>query len=377
MKKSTLLIIATSILFACATKKEPVATEPAPQAENEKTMYEKIMAEIKSGLTGNARENRVYLYKQVERYEEHEQAEEIKQGIVEIVFEEFLKSFEMAKSQNFAQFDSAVKNAKDQWRQGNPHKSLEIIQPEAEEIELIREFVYKDDSVNIYRVFNNIVEEEIYWKMIHGDSKSTVRLLPKNFVSLYLTYGTNLVELKLYDKAKAALLKALEMNPVYTDILFELGVTIQKEKDWKVFFQLTQAAHKFSYTKEDIARCYRNYGYYFIEQGNFDDAIAMYYASLSFDSTQIKIVLNELDYIQHTTKNMIPKLDKKQISSVFEKNSIKFGADDNLLNIIQSLGRALEDEKRYDEAKYCYKVLYELTNDKKFKELMETPRPSK
>jgi hypothetical protein len=68
---------------------------------------------------------------------------------------------------------------------------------------------------------------------------------------------------------------------------------------------------------------------------------------------------------------MIPKLDEKQILSVFEKNNIKFGADDTLLKAIQSLGQKLEEKKRHDEAKYCYKVLYGLTGDKKFKELME------
>jgi tetratricopeptide (TPR) repeat protein len=177
--------------------------------------------------------------------------------------------------------------------------------------------------------------------------------------------------LKRYDEAKIALQKALKINPIDTDVLFELGEVSKHYKNWKELFQLTKDAHKVSYTKEDLARCYRNFGYYFIEQGKFDDAIAMYYASLFFDRKKAEKAMSELNYIKKITKKQIVQPDEEQRLAVFKKNNIKFGVDENLFNLIYDLGQVLEKKKEYDKAKYCYKVLFGLTGDEKFKELID------
>jgi len=368
MKKIALLAFATLILFACAQKKEPIGTG-APVVDKE---YEKIIAEIKSGLTSSLYENVKYLHKQRERYKEHKMVTEITHEIRKILIDHIVKKFDEAMSHNFASYNSAIINANTQLSNGDPDKALKIIEPAINEVEIFREIILADDSATIYRFFDNVVEEGFYLKMLHKNSKRTIYPLPERFFHAYLTYGTTLVELERYDEAKIALLKAFEINPVYTDLLFELGEISKMQKDQKEFFRLTQEAHKVAYTKEKLARCYRNFGYYFIEQEKFDDAIAMYYASLSFDSTQTKKVLSELDYIQKFTQKPIAKKpSEEQILSVFKKNNIQFGVDENLYKIIYSLGRGLEAEKEYDKAKFCYKALFELTDKKEFKELIE------
>jgi len=368
MKKIALLTVAILILFACA-KKEPAQTEAPPVADNE---YEKIIAEIKSGLTGGLYENVIYLHEQSNRYKEHKLVTEITHGIRKILVDHIVNNFNDAMSHDFVRYDSAIINANTQLFNGNPDKALKIIEPAINEIEIFRELILVDDSAQIYRFFYNIIEEGLYLKTIYGDSKRKIYPLPERFFHSYLTYGTTLVELERYDEAKTALLKALEINPVYTDVLFELGEVGKMQKDQKEFLRLTQEAHKVSYTRAKLARCYRNFGYYFIEQEKFDDAIAMYHASLSFDSTQTKKVLSELDYIQKLTgKPIAKKPSQEQILSVFKKNNIQFGVDENLQKTISSLGRAFEAEKEYDKAKYCYKILFELTGNKEFNELIE------
>jgi len=368
MKKIALLAFATLILFACAQKKEPIGTG-APVVDKE---YEKIIEEIKSGMTGGLYENVAYLHQQKERYKEHKLVTEITHEIRKMLVDHIVKKFNEEMSHNFVNYDSAIINANIQLFNGNPEKALKVIEPAMNEVEIFREIVLADDSATIYRFFYNVVEEGFYLKMIHGDSKRTISPLPERFFHSYLTYGTTLVELERYDDAKIALLKAFEINPVYADVLFELGEISKVQKNQKEFFRITQEAHKISYTKAKLARCYRNFGYYFIEQEKFDDAIAMYYASLSFDSSQTKKVLSELDFIQKFTKKpTIPKPSEEQILSVFKKNNIQYGVDENLYKIIYTLGRALEAEKEYERAKFCYKVLFELTDKKEFKELIE------
>jgi hypothetical protein len=307
-----------------------------------------------------------------ERYKEHKLVTEITHEIRKMLVDHIVKKFNEEMSHNFVNYDSAIINANIQLFNGNPEKALKVIEPAMNEVEIFREIVLADDSATIYRFFYNVVEEGFYLKMIHGDSKRTISPLPERFFHSYLTYGTTLVELERYDDAKIALLKAFEINPVYADVLFELGEISKVQKNQKEFFRITQEAHKISYTKAKLARCYRNFGYYFIEQEKFDDAIAMYYASLSFDSSQTKKVLSELDFIQKFTKKpTIPKPSEEQILSVFKKNNIQYGVDENLYKIIYTLGRALEAEKEYERAKFCYKVLFELTDKKEFKELIE------
>jgi tetratricopeptide (TPR) repeat protein len=264
-------------------------------------------------------------------------------------------------------------------RKGNPVKALEIIESAMKEIEAGtgKRVFFSDDSANVYRYFHNVIEETLYRELMHGDSELAIKELPQSFFLLYVAHGGTLVELNRFDEAKAPLLKALEINPIDADVLFELGVVSQDKKDWKEFFRLTQEAHKVSYTKKDLARCYRNFGYYFIEQEVFDDAIAMYYASILFDPNQIQRVLSELNYIeQKTKKKVIVSPSKEQILAVFNKNNIKFGVDEQVFKIIYAIGQFFEEEKEYDKAKDFYKVLFELTDvEDEFKELIKnTPK---
>ncbi|MDR2555968.1 MAG: hypothetical protein LBC64_11165 [Fibromonadaceae bacterium] len=368
MKKIVLLAFATLVLFACSQKKEPVGTE-AQVADKE---YDKIIEEIKSGMVGGLYENVEYLHKQNERYKEHKLVTEITHEIRKMLVDHIVKKFEKEMVHDFANYDSAIINANTQLFNGNPDKALKIIEPIINEVEIFRELVLADDSATIYRIFYNVVEEGFYLKVIHGDSKRKIYLMPERFFRAYLTYGITLVELERLDEAKTALVKAWEINPVHADVYFELGEISKIQKDQKEFLRLTQEAHKIAYTKAKLARCYRNFGYYFIEQEKFDDAIAMYHASLSFDSTQTKKVLSELDYIQKYTKKPLGKKpSKEQIMAVFKKHNIQYGVDENLYNLIYSLGRALEAEKEYERAKFCFRVLLELTDKKEFKELIE------
>jgi len=368
MKKIALLAFATLVLFACSHKKEPIGTE-AQVVDKE---YEKIITEIKSGMTGGLYENVAYLQHQKERYKDHKLVTEVTHEIRKMLINHIVEKFNEVMANNFANYDSAIINANILLFNGNADKALKIMEPTMNEVEIFRELILADDSATIYRFFYNVIEEGFYLKMIHGDSKRKIYPLPERFFHSFLTYGITLVELERYDDAKTALVKAWEINPVYTDVYFELGEISKIQKDHKEFFRLTQEAHKVAYTKEKLARCYRNFGYYFIEQEKFDDAIAMYNASLSFDSTQSKKVLSELDYIQKYTKKPIGKKpSEEQIRAVFKKNNIQYGVDENLYNMIYSLGRALEAEKEYERAKFCFKVLFELTGKKEFNDLIE------
>jgi len=339
--------------------------------------YDKIMTEIKSGLTGNANDDIIYLYQQGEYYKKHKLSKEITRDIGRIIFgllpNEEREKFNNALSQDFSQFDSAFEDATIQMQKGNPSKALKIIESAMKRMETKtgQRVFFSDDSINVYRSFRNIIEEILYRELVHGNSKHIVRELPQSFFSLYMAHGCILVELKRFDEAKVPLLKALGINPVSTVVLFELGAVSQGQRDWKELFRLTQEAHKLSYTKTDFARCYRNFGFYFIEQKQFDDAMAIYYASLIFDSTALQNVQSQLYYIHHLTQKQIVQPNNEQILAVFKKNNINFGIDKNVFKIICELGQMLETEKEYENAKHCYKLLFELTSIDELKERIE------
>jgi len=278
-----------------------------------------------------------------------------------------------AIAQDFSKYELAYKDAIEQYKNGKPNKALETIEAALKEVEdkAGKRILLSDDSANVYRSFRNLIEEAIYRQFVHGESKQEVQDFPESVFWLYLMRGVTFVELKRYDEAKVALLKTLELNPVYTGTLFELGVISQEKKDWKEFLRLTQEAHKVSYTQEDLARCYRNYGYYFIEQQKYDDAIAMYYASLAFDSKQFEKVSSQLLYIHQQTQQPISQPTEEQISAAIMKNNITFGADANIVEFIYALGEMFEEMKAYEKAKYCFKVLYNLTELEQMKKRIE------
>ena len=118
-------------------------------------------------------------------------------------------------------------------------------------------------------------------------------------------------------------------------------------------------ALKFAYKNEDIARAYRNFGFFYVEENQLDVAAAFYDFSLNFDFN--KNALRELEYLK--SRGIDTEIDDAKIREVIESKNIQLGANPFILDTLKFISIGLERKRYYRSALYFYRILYDLTKD--------------
>jgi len=198
-----------------------------------------------------------------------------------------------------------------------------------------------------------------------------VRRIPEDLGSVYLNYGSVLFSLERYDDCAAALEKALVINPVNTDAMFELSEVSKIRGDWNSYRELTDRALACAYTSKALGRCYRNLAFWCTEQGDPQSAIALYYLSLHFDGIST-MPQTELFYLQNRFKVDTKPPTPQRISKVLKKYGIPFGASKTVLGLAHALGSLMKEHGNTEGARYFYTVLYDLTKDEKVNGIQES-----
>lgn len=139
--------------------------------------------------------------------------------------------------------------------------------------------------------------------------------------------------------------------------------------DMKTFLQLTIGIFRFAFHSEDVARCYRNLGYYFIENHLWQDAASCYYASLQYEKDSQHAV-GELNYIQQRAgKDIEVKID--DFRETGKKYGFPVGADENVIRLAYAHGKHFFEKKDPVAARYYLSILYDLTDDERVKEMID------
>ena len=335
--------------------------------------YEEIMNDITKGLTGEPKKDMKYLMEQCEVYKTHELANEILRGIGRLIADmtpkEAIDEIERLINKEIDKMTKIIDQAELQIQKKNFKKALEILDPAIKEIEAedggLR--MFRDDSVNEYHYFRNPLEEMLYKKTMKPER--TMRKMPIDLGRPYYLCGFLYFELKQYDKARDSLNKAVKINPVNVTSIFELAEIDKMNRDWDHYLTLSKQCLSLSYTGPDIARAYRNLGFYYIEKQEYDVATALYHMSMFYQESTM--AQSELFIIQQLAGKVSsgPKTD--DIEEIFKKNGIQYGPNDLIVNIAFGIAKTAEQEGYTGLARYYYSVLYELTFSDEVKEWLD------
>jgi tetratricopeptide (TPR) repeat protein len=332
--------------------------------------FDQIMTEITSGLTGNPQEDVKSLIEQMRKYTDNEYSKEINRAIgrmiYEIVPEDMKNDLNKILNNYNLGIDKIMEEADFQIFKNNYEKALQIMESLIKSIEE-REW-YNDDNVSEYHCFNNFFEELIY-KEKYRPSKE-IRQIPENFTAAYYKYGVILFELKNFAKAKEVLEKANRYNPIGTEILFELSEVYKMNKDWEEYSNISKKCLEYAYSSRALARCYRNLGFYYIEQEKYDLAIKLFFFSMDFDQ-ESKIAQSELLYISQKENISIQPPKTDEIIDALKKNNIQIGANPLILSIAGYIAKDAYKNKAFDICKYFSEIIYDLTNSAEFKNIID------
>ncbi len=325
-------------------------------------MYEKIINEIKLNLGENKDLNKKYLSSQMEKYKDHEFNVEILRELSRMMWD-CLSDEEKQEFIEISQNETPIMDILEE--------IFPLIENEKndEALDKLNSFMlnfspmFEDDSINEYHYFTNHLEEEIFNEYI--DAKKDVRYIPNNqpLLDLYYVYGFLFLETKNFNKAEEYLKKALKINPISSRILLELSEVYKGQSLNKYFFYTTQAL-KYAYYPQDIARCYRNLGFYYIEAGEYKVSASLYNFSMKYELSPL--AYKELQYLK--TKGEIVELELSECLEALNEKNIQIDTNPFILKTLHLLADKFDKDQALPQALYYYELEYDLTHNEKILE---------
>lgn len=220
-----------------------------------------------------------------------------------------------------------------------------------------------DEEISVqkeYHSFLNPLEEILFYQYIGLEKELAYIPFNEPLFDLYYIYGTLLLENDDFAKAEEYLLKALRINPVSSKTILSLAdIYKSKTRTYNRFFIYNVDALKFAYKNEDIARAYRNFGFFYVEENQLDIAAVFYDFSLNFDFN--RQAFRELEYLK--SRGINTEIDRKDAENIIESKKIQVGVNPFILDTLRIICADLENRKYYRGALYFYRILYDLTKD--------------
>ncbi|WP_407448213.1 hypothetical protein [Fibrobacter sp.] len=336
---------------------------------------EQILQEISVKLTGDNKSDIAYLFKITEKYRGHQLETEIVREIGRMIFQRLSKEkqkewTELLKKDTNQSYYSKFDKVNEKVRNGEYETALSIIEPIVKDLDnMISGGLCRDDSVSEYRHFNSLFEDILYKELNHPTREVRDVFLPIG--TAFSMYGSVLIDLNRAESARLALGKARQWEPMNVSLAFECAETYKLQGNMDKFLQATKKVYEIIYKKTDLARFYRNIGYYFIEKKLWVEAMGCFILSLNFD-TESSIATGEMAYIEEKAGKKIewPKIE--EIKEICQKYNIPFGPNNNVAAIAYRYGKTLFDEKMSDYAKYFLEIAYSMVPAPEIKKMLDS-----
>jgi len=331
---------------------------------------DKIIEGLILKLTGDNDKDVKFLMSECERYKTHEYANEILRAISRLIYDilpvDEKENINQVSDNRYIGINKKNEEINIQIVKKNFDKALLLIKSVIKNIEDTG--WYLNDDKNEYFCFNNLLEKLIYIDTFKPEKE--VMQIPENYAEMYFKCGNVLFEIEEYDNAKIVLEKAICYNPVNTEYLFELGEVYKVKKDWDMVLKINKDCLKYAYTNKSIARCYRNLGYYYVEEEKYEYAIALFNLSINYDKEGM-VAYSELYYISNKTGLDIKFPAPQIIKKILEENNIQIGANKSVLDLAYTIGFNAQKNNQVEAAKYYYNIIYELTNSNEIKKILD------
>ena len=171
-----------------------------------------------------------------------------------------------------------------------------------------------------------------------------------------------------YQEAQEALKRALRLNPVSTEINFEYIETYKVLGDMETFYQLSKEALRYAFKSADVARCYRNIGFYFIEKEKYREAMGCFKMSTIYEAS--KTASSEMYYIHQVTQGKAELPSQEEMEQIAVKNGFPMGPDQDVLGMSYAFGKHAYDDGHKQVAQYFWSITYDLTGSDEIKALL-------
>ncbi|MBQ8297930.1 MAG: tetratricopeptide repeat protein [Ruminococcus sp.] len=238
---------------------------------------------------------------------------------------------------------------------------------------------YRETETAKFVSLRNPFEDNLYQLLFKPEK--TLNRAPFDFATYLTTYAYIIIETGSTLDAIPVLEKAIEYNPVDCGPKFELAEVYKVIQNKKKLLELTKETIRVASSPVALARCYANLGYMCTDIRELDDAVAFYCASVML--APHPAIPRELQGIAQMKNAPIVQPSFEQIKKVFEKYGLEFGPDKDVISVAAQLSSHYLTNEDIPNAVKSLKLLYNLTQDEKVKEMIlrydpkaQTSRPT-
>ncbi len=217
----------------------------------------------------------------------------------------------------------------------------------------------------------NIFEASIYLNFL--EPKATQKNFSNiNYYEFYLMRGTANYNLKNFGLAKDDYKKALKFNPASSVARLQLLEIAKISKDFDNFIDDIKEFFKYAYRRTDIARVYRDFGYYLYEIKDYDMAMVAYHLSNVYEITDL--ATKEITYISNIAEIYLESknwLSEEMMKELYNKYKVPLLPDQMLVKLANAIAEDSYKKKAYGVSLFSYKIVYDLTLEEKYLEKIE------
>lgn len=318
-----------------------------------------ILDEIRSKITGDIREDMLYLQAQVNEYSKSESgkpvADEITRFAMSLMPQEQKDYMHRALYIGERRLDQVYGEARKLMNEHLNDKALTLTKQLYDKI--MEEF--SETETTRYFCFRNLLESNLYQIMYHPEK--TLRHAPFDFTRFLLAHGFNLIELRRAPEAIPVLKDAIRFNPVNPDPRFELAEVYKLLGEKDLLLQSIRETLPFCVTPYGLSRCYTNMGYYCVETKDYEAAVHFYFESLLY--VDHPAIPGELKHVSLLMGKRITAPTREEVLRTFEKYDIQNGPSDYVVHTATQLANQAMSRRAWEEACYYLGVLAGTTHD--------------
>lgn len=328
--------------------------------------FDAIMTEITSGLTDDPKKDIQYLLEESEKYKDHEMSKEILRAVGRLIAdripEDMKKELDGILEKEMVGHEAFFEEVDFCVYRKEYDKALSLLEP------LVKKTkgMFEDDSQSEYHYFDEPFEEMLYLNLMNP--QKDIRRASFPFTKLYIRRAGILYEMGRHEEAVQSCETALKWNPVHAGVIFELAENKKMLGDLDSYFSLTRDAFKKVFRPRDLAHCYRNMAYWFVEQELYREAMGCLLISLQYEDH--RVARTELLYIQSKAGSKIKPPTEKQFEAVSKKYGFPIGPDKDVVGLAFALGSHCFEDKVYDGARYYWMIVNDLVQDEDLAEMI-------
>ena len=214
--------------------------------------------------------------------------------------------------------------------------------------------------------FAHVTEKYYYEYFCQG---TECKEAPVNVAEIWRYFGMQLKKAGQTEDALAAFERSLQWNPVDVESLLALGECCKDLGDLERLWEVNDELYDLCNTRALMARYYRNLGFYYVETYQPELAEVLYLYSELYCPTQT--AQGELAFIREALERKTPLYTEEQMREILEESEIPQDPSEEMTALTWRAGEDCEEAGRFEEARECWLLLYDLTGSPKVLERLE------